>query len=82
LGNQISNVPKEEGFSYTETKFTNPVLQKQLSINNFSSSNKPSNNDENTSRYIRRKELSDLSSNQGYEANILFVEMYYLYCFY
>ena len=55
MGNQISNVPKEEGFSYTETKFTNPVLQKQLSINNFSSSNKLSNNDENTSRYIRRK---------------------------
>ena len=26
--------------------------------------------------------MSDFSSNQGYDANILFVEIYYLYCFY
>lgn len=60
LGNQISNVPKEEGFSHVEAKH---VLQKQQSV----VSNKLLH-EENTSRSARRnKESSETSSaaNQG-----------------
>ncbi len=65
LGNQISNVPKEEGFSHVEAKH---ALQKQQSI----VSNKLLN-EENTSRSAsrsarRNKESSETSSaaNQGF----------------
>jgi hypothetical protein len=61
LGNQISNVPKEEGFTHVEAKH---ALQKQQSI----VSNKLLN-EENTSRSARRnKESSETSSaaNQGF----------------
>ena len=62
MGNQISNVPKEEGFSHVETKHN---LQKQQSI----VSNNKILNDENTSRSARRnRESNETSSsiNQGF----------------
>ncbi len=68
LGNQISNVPKEEGFSHVEAKH---VLQKQQSI----VSNKLLN-EENTSRSAtrRNKESSETSSatNQGFVFFLVF----------
>ena len=60
LGNQISNVPKEEGFSHVETK--QHSLQKQQSVVN---NNKLVNDVENTSRSARRNRESS-EANQGF----------------